>query len=507
MKISTFLCLSLTFLTMEISWAEKPNIILINADDLGWAELGSYGQEKIKTPNLDNLAARGQRWTQFYSGAPTCSPSRNVLMTGRHSGCDDVRDLKRVDTREEWNDFHGDWPISSQAYTLPEALKKVGYATALFGKWGLGEFETSGAPDKHGIDRFYGYTDQRMCHDYYPVFLWNDGKKEHINDVRFPGHVPGHYVQPKGKVKAETYRGKNHASELIANQMIKFVDKMGQEKKPFFLYFAPLEPHVAIQPLQEWIDRYPKEWDSKPYRGQNGYLPHPRPRAAYAGMISQMDNNIGRLLEALKRNGLADNTIIIFTSDNGTTHDVGGVDHVFFDSVKGLKGLKGQVYEGGIRVPGIVYWPGKIKPGDVIDQPAYAADIMPTLCALAGADAGDTKGNNLGNIFFGKAKELPDRKPMIWAGGAYGGQIAVRLGDKKVLRRQLFPGKKAPIDWEVYDIRKDPREQNNLAASEKKLIEETKAILDREYSKAEGFAGLRYYLPEGNQEKAPSQKK
>ena len=489
------------------SAADKPNIVLINADDLGWAEIGSYGQQKIQTPNLDRLAAQGQRWTQFYSGAPTCSPSRNVLMTGRHSGCDDVRDLKRVDDREPWNDFRGDWPISEQAYTLPQALKKEGYATALFGKWGLGEYGTSGAPDKHGIDRFYGYTDQRMCHDFYPVFLWNDGKKEVINDVRFPGHVPGHYHQAKGEVKAETYRGKAHASVLIADQMIKFVDKMGKEKKPFFLYFAPLEPHVALQPLQEWVDKYPREWDTKPYRGQNGYLPHPRPRAAYAGMVSQMDHNVGRLMDALKRNGMADNTIVIFTSDNGTTHDVGGVDHKFFNSVRGLKGLKGQVYEGGIRVPGIVYWPGKIKPGEVIEQAAYAADIMPTLCAIAGADAGDTRGDDLGGIFFGKARELKNRKPMIWAGGAYGGQAAVRMGDMKVLRRQLFPGRKFPLDWEVYNIKEDPNELKNLASSRQDLIEKAKAVLDKEYSKAEGFAGLRYYLPDKEGEDVPAEKK
>lgn len=496
MKIPYFVLLTMAVVSLATSYGEKPNIILINADDLGWAEIGSYGQKKIKTPNLDSLAAQGQRWTQFYSGAPTCAPSRNVLMTGRHSGCDDVRDLKRADKKETWDDLRGDWPMSAEAYTLPAALKKQGYTTGLFGKWGLGEYGTTGAPDKHGFDRFYGYTDQRMCHTFYPVYLWNDGKKEVINEPVRPGNFPGHYQQPEGEVVADDYRGKNHASELIADQMLQFVDKMAKEKKPFFLYYAPLEPHVAIQPLQKWVDNYPKEWDSEPYRGQNGYLPHPRPRAAYAGMISQMDNYVGRLMETLKRDGLADNTIIIFTSDNGTTHDVGGVDHKFFDSVRGLKGLKGQVYEGGIRVPGIVWWPAKIKGGSVVDQPAYAADVMPTLCAIAGADAGSPRGNDLSPVLFGKEDTLKDRNPMIWAGGAYGGQVAVRIGDMKIVRQSLFPSQKNRKNWEVYNIKTDPEEKNNLAASERELIEKAKAILDKEYIAPKDFDRLQYELPE-----------
>ncbi len=469
---------------------DRPNIVLINADDLGWAELGCYGQDKIKTPRLDRLAAQGQRWTHFYSGAPVCSPSRNVLMTGRHTGCNDVQDLKRVDKREGREmDLRGDWPISAQAYTLPESLKKLGYATAIFGKWGLGEYGTTGAPDKHGFDTAYGYTDQRMCHTYYPPFLWDNGKKITINDP----FIPGHKHQPKGEVKAENYRAQNHSSELIIDRAVDYINTRGKQgdKQPFFLYYAPLEPHVAMQPLQQWIDQYPAEWDAKPYRGQNGYLPHPRPRAAYAAMISQMDHNVGRLLDALQKNGLDKNTIVIFTSDNGTTHDVGGVDHKFFHSVLQLRGLKGQMYEGGLRVPGIVVWPGKIAPGKTIDQPAYHADIMPTLCAAVGANPGDTRGENLLPVWLGKTNTLPNRRPMVWAGGGYGGQVAVRLGNKKIMRRNLLPGKKEPGNWEVYNIASDPAEKNNIAASEGKLIEQAKQILAKEYKAAKGYPALR----------------
>lgn len=477
--------------------AVPPNVVLINADDLGWSEVGCYGQKKIKTPNIDKLASEGQRWVYFYSGAPVCSPSRNVLLTGKHTGNCDVQDLKRVDPKNSWRDLKGDWPIRESTYTLPEAMKKAGYATAVFGKWGIGNFGSSGAPDKHGVDRFYGYTDQAACHTYYPPYLWNDDKKEVLNTSLTAATI-GHILstpKPKGEILADTYRAEQHSSDLIADKMLEFVQEKAREKKPFFLYYAPLEPHVALQPTQEWIDLYPKSWDKKPYRGEHDYLPHPRPRAAYAGMISQMDYNIGRLLNTLKACGLEKNTIVIFTSDNGTTHGVGGVDHKFFNSVANLKGLKGQLYEGGIRVPGIIRWPGKIAPGKTITQPAFHADVMPTLCALTGADAGSPLGIDLSPVLLGKKSALKDRKPLVWAGGGYGGQAAVRFDTKKVIRRNLLPGKK-PGNWEVYDIVKDPAEKNNIAAENRDLIDRAISILNREYKPAPGFPALRYKAPE-----------
>lgn len=484
------LSLALSFWTAS---ADRPNILLINVDDLGWAELGSYGQKKIKTPNIDKLAAQGQRWTQFYSGAPVCSPSRNVLMTGQHTGHTDVQDLKRVDPKESWTDLKGDWPITAKTYTLPEAMRKAGYVTGVFGKWGLGEYGTTGAPDKHGIETFYGYTDHRMCHSYYPPFLWDNDKKDFINDPPVPGHSPR---INSGEVKAEAFRGKNHASELIADRAVQFIRDQKGSKKNFFLYYAPCEPHVAMQPLQKWVDEYPAEWDKNPYRG-GGYLPHPRPRAAYAGMISQMDHNVGRLMDALKETGADKNTLVIFTSDNGTTHDVGGVDHKFFDSVKGLKGLKGQLYEGGIRVPGIFYWPGKIKAGQVISQPAYGADIMPTICDIAKAKPGSPDGISLTSILSGKQTEIKNRKPMVWTGGGYDGQVAVRVGDKKAIRRKLDPKVKVgPDNWEVYDLASDPQEKNNIADKERGVIDSALKILKKEYRASNGYPTLRYDAPE-----------
>ena len=337
----------------------KPNIIVILADDLGYAELGCYGQQKIKTPHLDHMAAEGQRWTQFYSGAPVCAPSRNVLLTGRHTGGCNVQDLKRVNPKETIDHLGGDWPMDEKTWTLPMAMHQAGYTTSAFGKWGMGEYGTTGSPDKKGVDFFYGYTDHRMCHTFYPPFLWKNGVKEIINT---PG-IPGHAQQPNNPVDDAKYTGQLHASEAVMKSLLDWLDsaaKPAKEGKPFFMYYCPLEPNVAMQTPKEWVQRYPSEWDDKPYRGEKGYLPHSRPRAAYAASISFLDDHIGKLMAKLKQLGLDDNTLVIFTSDNGTTHDVGGVDHAFFNSVNDLKGLKGSMYEGGIRVPTIIRWPNKV---------------------------------------------------------------------------------------------------------------------------------------------------
>lgn len=471
----------------------KPNILVILADDLGYAELGCYGQQKIRTPHLDRLASQGQRWTRFYSGAPVCAPSRNVLLTGRHTGGCAVPELKRVDYSETPDNLKGDSPLPAGTRTLAVALKEAGYRTAAFGKWGMGEYVSTGAPDKQGFDEFYGYTDHRMCHTFYPPFLWRNGVKEPLND---PG-IPGHVKQPEGEVRAETYRGQQHASEKIVAGVTEYLDRVKPGDAPFFLYYAPLEPHVAMQPPQEWVDRYPAEWDTAPYRGDRGYVPHPRPRAGYAAMISFLDDQVGRVLAKLEEKGLARDTLVIFTSDNGTTHDVGGVDHAFFNSVAGLNGLKGSLYEGGIRVPTIMRWPGQIPAGAVVEQPAYSADLMPSLCALTGAKAGEPYGDNILPVLLGEKARLDQRRPMVWTGGGYGGQVAVQIGDLKVIRRNLSPGSKAPVlDWEVYDLANDPRETTDLARERREVIDQAIAVLRAEYTVAPGFPALSIFAPE-----------
>lgn len=505
-------CSPFTAIAAETPAEKKPNIVIILADDLGWGEIGCFGQEKIRTPNLDRMAAEGQRWTRFYAAAATCAPSRACLLTGRHCGGADIRDLKRfyefqnqkagrqvaTESAYDFASYKGDYPLPPSARTLHSVLGDIGYDTAAFGKWGMGEYGSSGAPDKHGIGTFYGYTDHKMCHTFYPPFLWKNGAKDVINT---PG-ILGHASQKSGPVDDAKYTGQVHASERIRDEMLAYIDRRvaAKDGKPFFLYYAPTEPHVALQPPKTWVEMYPEDWDKKPYLGRNGYLPHSRPRAAYAATISYLDDNIGKLMKKLKETGQDENTLVIFTSDNGTTHDVGGVDHKFFNSTRELSGLKGDNGEGGLRVPTLVRWPGHVPAGKTVAQPGYSPDFMPTLCALTGAKAGDVTGANLLPVVLGQKERLPERRPMVWAGGSYGGQISVLFDDNlKVTRRNLFPDKQGRVNakgWEVYDLSKDISEKQNLAATRRDAIARAKAHLDKEYGVNPDFAALDYNAPE-----------
>lgn len=452
----------------------RPNIVFILADDLGYGELGCYGQKKIKTPHVDQLAKEGVKLTQHYSGAPVCAPSRVVLMTGKNLAHSEIRGNKNPPNGRK---FSGQWPLAADTLTIAEVLKEAGYATGSFGKWGLGLANTSGSPIKQGFDRFYGYNCQKNAHSYYPPYLDSDETEVQINKNPIPGHVR----KAKGEIKASDYRAENYAPDLILEESLKFIDK--NKDKPFFLYLPFVEPHVAMQPGNEWIDRYPKEWDDPKsggkgvYRGQNGYLPHDRPRAAYAAMISDMDEHVGAILARLKKHGLDKNTIVVFTSDNGATHragdrrfNVGGVDTDFFDSSAGLRGFKGSCYEGGLRVPCVIKWPGKIKAGTLNHEPSYFADWLTTLASVARAshDPSLTDGVDLTAIF--KGKPLPERKEeMIWEFCQYGGIVAIRHGKWKAVRRNLL--KKKPAPWELYNIDADSVEKNNIAKRHPEIVQ------------------------------------
>ena len=454
----------------------KPNIVFILADDLGYGELGCYGQEKIRTPHIDRLATQGALLTQHYTGAPVCAPARCVLLTGLHLAHSEIRG-----NRDSGNGrvFPGQWPMSEQAVTLAEVLKPAGYATGAFGKWGLGPSNTSGSPIKQGFDRFYGYNCQRNAHSYYPHFLDSDEREVVIN----PGLIPGHQRKPDGEIKAEDYRLPNYAPDIILSEALKFIDAHRQE--PFFLYLPFVEPHVSLQPPQEWVDRYPPSWDAEngPYRGQNGYVPHPRPRAAYAAMISDLDEHVGTVLRRLEEHGLAENTVVIFTSDNGTTHPgkdpkfhIGGVDSPFFNSTSDLRGWKGSLYEGGIRVPCVVKWPGRVKPGSVFQMPSYFPDWFPTISRIAGASipAGlDLDGIDLGPMLKG-APPIPRHQPMIWEFAGYRGQIAIRHGQWKAIRRDVRT--RQPRAWELYDLASDAGETNDLAGTHPDIVKTLEAL-------------------------------
>lgn len=454
------------------------NVVLILADDLGWGELGCYGQEKIRTPNIDRLAAEGSRFTQHYSGAPVCAPSRCVLLTGKHSGHAEIRGNRQA--KVSFSQFgEGQHPLSEGAVTVASVFRGAGFATGAMGKWGMGPVGSSGDPGRKGFDLFFGYNCQAVAHSFYPAFLWRNGERVRINEKA----VPGSARQPEGEVRMEDWIGGTHASKPILEEALNFIE--GHRDRRFFLYLPFTEPHVAMHPPVASVNAYPEAWDRVPYRGQAGYLPHPRPRAGYAAMISDLDRHVGAVVGKLRELGILDQTLVVFTSDNGTTHrgavrgvGVGGVDADFFNSTRGLRGFKGSVYEGGLRVPMIVRYPAEVPAGRVNATPSYFADWFPTLCAAAGVAVPEgMDGENLWPaVRDGGAAGA--RRPMVWVFPEYGGQMAVRIGNFKVLRQGLRTQK--PGAWEVYDLEADPGEKTNLAAGRRDLVEEAVAVLKRE---------------------------
>ncbi|MCA9129243.1 MAG: sulfatase-like hydrolase/transferase, partial [Planctomycetales bacterium] len=295
---------------------QKPNIVFILADDLGYRELGCFGQEKIKTPNIDRLALQGMRFTQHYCGNAVCAPSRCVLMTGKHPGHAFVRDNRSTPPE-------GQWPIPDSEITLPELLKQAGYVTGAFGKWGLGGPESSGEPLTQGVDRFFGYNCQAHAHSYYPSYLWDN--KHRITLQNSPA-VSGHAsfdsdADPRDPKSYDVFKGTDYAPDRINAQALQFISD--NKDRPFFLYYPSVIPHVALHVPDEELAQYTKlGWNDPPFVKANGYgyTPHFTPRAAYAAMISRLDTYVGRILYRLEELGLTENTLVIFSSDNGTTH-------------------------------------------------------------------------------------------------------------------------------------------------------------------------------------------
>jgi len=420
----------------SLSAASRPNIIYIMADDLGYAELGSYGQKKIKTPHLDRMAAEGMRFTQHYTSSPVCASARCSLMTGRHGGHAYVRSNFEVGT---WDSYRGQLPLRDDDVTIAEILKRAGYATGAFGKWGLGEPGSSGDPLNQGFDRFYGFNCQRHAHNLFPNYLVDDREKRPL----------------KGNTRGLT--GETYGPQSVADEMLKFIRQ--NRNKPFFVYYPTVIPHLALQVPEEELKQYDGQWEETPYTGKS-YLPHPRPRAAYAAMITFMDRQVGRLMALLKELNLDDNTIVLFTSDNGTTFLKQQVDYEFFNSVDGLNGLKGSVYEGGIRVPLIARWPGRIKAGAVSPHICSHYDAMATLAELAGTkpDPG-TDGVSYLPELLGRKQKRHDY--LFWDFAGYGGQLAVRMGDWKAVKRNLKKNPDAPL--ELYHLKTDRNETTDLA--------------------------------------------
>lgn len=433
--------------------AKKPNIIYILADDLGYAELGCYGQTKIKTPSLDKMAANGIRFTQHYAGNAVCAPSRCVLMTGLHSGHAQIRN--NTETKPD-----GQQPIAKNTLTIARILQSLGYATGLIGKWGLGMHDSTGDPQKQGFDHVFGYYCQRHAHNHYPTFLWRNATQ-----VPLEGNPGG-------------ATGKQHSHDLFEKEALDFIRK--NKNKPFFLYLPFTIPHVALQVPEDSLAEYKGQWDDPPYKGGKGYQPQPHPRAAYAAMVTRMDRSVGRILELLRELGLDEDTIVIFSSDNGPTHDgAGGSDSIFFRSAGLLRGFKGSLFEGGVRIPMIAYWPRRIRPGRTSDLISGFQDVMPTLCDIAGAK---TPQGLDGISFVPTLLDKGEQKKhefLYWEFPAYGGQQALRMGDWKLLRQNLLKGEGTR---QLFNLAKDIGETTDVAAAHPAIVERMTRIMREQHT-------------------------
>lgn len=451
---------ALTFSTCTKSQEQKrepmPNIIYIYADDLGIGDVGCYGQQYIRTPNIDKMAEEGIRFTQHYTGAPICAPARCCLLTGKHSGNAYIRNNYELPDSSEFKT--GQLPLPDETVTIAEVLKKSGYITGIIGKWGLGSIESSGNPNKQGFDFFYGYADQVHAHNHFPAFLWRNGEMEFLlNDV---SSVHPKYQKdeiPDSQTEYKKYMGHQYSLDLITDEAKKFINE--NRENPFFLYIPFVIPHKALQVPDESLEWYKGVFDEKPYAGRNGYTPHPRPLSAYAAMVTRMDQKIGEILNYLKQQGLDGNTLVMFSSDNGPAAG-GGLDPRFFNSSAGLRGGKGQVYEGGIREPFVARWPGKIPSGIVSDHISAQYDLMATLGEIAGQEVSDTDGISFLPALLGKKEEQKLHDYLYWEFPG-GNQIAIRIGDWKGVK----PRNRMNTDnnWEVYHLVSDETESENVA--------------------------------------------
>ena len=463
----------------------RPNIVLIMADDLGYGELGSYGQKKIRTPNLDRLARQGMRFTRNYAGNAVCAPSRCVLMTGKHPGHAYVRNNGEV--RPE-----GQRPIPETEITLAELLKEERYVTGAFGKWGLGFPGSEGDPLNQGFDRFFGYNCQRHAHSYYPSYLWSDDKRIPLdNKPPVPGHARlAKDADPADPASYEQFKGQDYAPDRINKQALAFIRQ--NRHRPFFLYYPTVIPHVALHVPDEELKPYlDQKWNDPPFTKLQGggYTPHFTPRAAYAAMITRMDRYVGRVLELLKQLGLENNTIVIFTSDNGTTHLKQQVDYDFFASVRPLRGLKGSLYEGGIRVPLIVRWPGQVKAGSVSNLVTGLEDWVPTLVDIIGSRKPLPEGIDGVSIAPTLLGNNQRPRPFLYREfSGYGGQQAVWMGRWKGVRQKILRrNNPAPLKIELFDLESDVSESRDVAAAHPEIVARIRTLMTREHQPSQAY--------------------
>lgn len=480
---------------------QKPNIIFILADDLGYGDLGCYGQTKIETPNIDSLADQGMRFTQFYSGSPVSAPSRCVLLTGKHTGHayirgnDEMGQRGNVGSHQAMFDnpfLEGQRPMPASTVIIPQLFKQSGYRTACIGKWGLGYPGSESTPNKMGFDFFYGYNCQRQAHTYYPPFLYRNENREYLNNKNIiqPGTKLDQSADPFDENSYQKFIQNDYAPDLMFKEILSFVDE--NKENNFLLMWTTPVPHVPLQAPKKWIDHYVEKFgDEQPYLGKAGYYPARYPRATYAAMISYLDEQIGLLIEYLKKNDLYENTLIIFTSDNGPTFN-GGSDSPWFQSAGAFKSEygwgKASLHEGGIRVPLIASWPGKIKSGSISSHVAAAWDIMPTFAEILKMNT-TTDGISFLPELTGE-KQVETHDYLYWEFPENEGSIAIRMDNWKGIIENVHKGNK---NMQLFDLYTDPAELFDVARQHPDIVARLEAKIGEAHVRA-GVERFRFPL-------------
>ncbi len=452
--------------------SEAPNIIYILADDLGYGDLSCYGQTKYSTPNIDKLASQGMLFTQHYSGSTVCAPSRSTLMTGMHTGHTVIRGNKARRNDEEL--LEGQFPIPDKTFILPEMLKEKGYKTGAFGKWGLGFPGSVGDPIKQGFDTFFGYNCQRLGHNYYPYHLWSN--KDSIVLAGNAGNNKGIY-----------------GPDLIHKQTLKFIED--NKAEPFFLYVASIIPHAELVAPEKILENFRGSYEpEKRFEGldagteyRNGpYGSQEECHATFAAMVSILDQQVGEIMDKVKMLGLDKKTLIVFTSDNGP-HQEGGADPAYFNSNGALKGHKRDLYEGGIRVPMIVSWPGTVKANTQTDHISAFWDVFPTFATLVGAEIpSDVDGISFLPTLLRSSKKQEEHQFLYWEFHEKGGRQAVRMGDWKGVKYNVLNSPNTGI--ELYDLSKDIEEKNDIANEHPRIAKEIEKFMQTARTPSKVFA-------------------
>ena len=444
-QISAFI-VSLPLIAQKAT-PQKPNVLYILCDDMGYSDIEAYGQQMIHTPNLNYMVQNGLSFTQFYASTAVSAPSRASLMTGQHTGHTYIRGNKEIQPE-------GQEPLDASVKTLGDLFKEAGYTTGCFGKWGLGYPGSHGIPNKRGFDQFFGYNCQRQAHSYYPDHLWN-------NETRID--------YPQRDV---------YSQDVIHDNILEFI--RNNKDGLFFGYLTYTIPHAGLeQPQDSIVEMYNgKFYEANRFNGSGNYVATSNPRTQFAAMITRLDTYVGQIINELETLGIAENTILIFTSDNGY-HNEGGADPVFFNTELRIRGLKRALYEGGMRVPFIVNWKGTTAPNTIATMQAAGWDMMATFTDLL--DLNDTWNQPTDGIsllpLISGVGEQQEHEFLYWEFHEEGGRQAVRAGDWKLIRQKISS---TPI-LELYNIALDPHEDNNIIQSNQEKAEELRVIMDREH--------------------------